>query len=77
MSEYILYYLKCVATEDNLSLIFHVAQRVKGVADNIDPSKQADENLYVLSDLSQALIRSWEEQNNWTMQSWPGKMRLP
>jgi sister-chromatid-cohesion protein PDS5 len=77
MSEYILYYLKCVATEDNLSLIFHVAQRVKGVADNIAPSKQADENLYVLSDLSQALVRSWEEQNNWTMQSWPGKMRLP
>jgi sister-chromatid-cohesion protein PDS5 len=77
MSEYILYYLKCVSTEENLSLIFHVAQRVKGVADNIAPSKQADENLYVLSDLSQALIRSWEEQNNWTMQSWPGKMRLP
>lgn len=77
MSEYILFYLKCVATEDNLSLIFHVAQRVKGVADNIAPSKQADENLYVLSDLSQALVRSWEEQNSWTMQSWPGKMRLP
>lgn len=77
MSEYILYYLKCVATEDNLSLIFHVAQRVKGVADGIAPSTQADENLYILSDLSQALIRSWEEHNNWTMQSWPGKMRLP
>ncbi|KAF2993425.1 hypothetical protein E8E13_000182 [Curvularia kusanoi] len=77
MSEFILYYLKCVATEENLSLIFHVAQRVKGVADNINPSKQSDENLYILSDLSQALIRSWEEQNNWTMQSWPGKMRLP
>ncbi|CAO2651464.1 Nn.00g040340.m01.CDS01 [Neocucurbitaria sp. VM-36] len=77
MSEYILYYLKCVATEENLSLIFHVAQRVKGVADGIEPSRQADENLYVLSDLAQALIRSWEEQNGWTMQSWPGKMKLP
>jgi sister-chromatid-cohesion protein PDS5 len=77
MSEYILYYLKCVATEDNLSLIFHVAQRVKGVADGIAPSRQADENLYVLSDLAQALIRAWEEQNGWTMQSWPGKMKLP
>lgn len=77
MSEYILYYLKCVATEENLSLIFHVAQRVKGVADGIRPSRRADENLYVLSDLSQALIRSWEEQNGWTMQSWPGKMKLP
>jgi sister-chromatid-cohesion protein PDS5 len=77
MSEYILYYLKCVATEENLSLIFHVAQRVKGVADGIAPTRKADENLYVLSDLAQALIRSWEEQNNWTMQSWPGKMKLP
>ena len=77
MSEYILYYLKCVATEENLSLIFHVAQRVKGVADGIAPSTQADENLYVLSDLAQALIRAWEEQSGWTMQSWPGKMKLP
>ncbi|KAH8704565.1 sister chromatid cohesion and DNA repair protein [Phaeosphaeriaceae sp. PMI808] len=77
MSEYILYYLKCVATKDNLSLIFHVAQRVKGVADGIAPSRQADENLYVLSDLAQALIRAWEEQNGWTMQSWPGPMKLP
>jgi sister-chromatid-cohesion protein PDS5 len=77
MSEYILFYLKCMATEDNLSLIFHVAQRVKGVADGIAPSAQADKNLYVLSDLAQALIRAWEEQNGWTMQSWPGKMKLP
>ncbi|KAF2846424.1 hypothetical protein T440DRAFT_458415 [Plenodomus tracheiphilus IPT5] len=77
MSEYILYYLKCAATEENLSLIFHVAQRVKGVADGIVPTEQADERLYILSDLAQALIRSWEEQNGWTMQSWPGKMKLP
>ncbi|EMD92740.1 hypothetical protein COCC4DRAFT_40939 [Bipolaris maydis ATCC 48331] len=77
MSEYILYYLKCVATEENLPLIFHVAQRVKGVADGISPSRQADENLYILSDLAQALIRSWEEQNNWAMQLYPGKMKLP
>ncbi len=77
MSEYILFYLKTVATEDNLSLIFHVAQRVKSVADGITQTKQADENFYVLSDLSQALIRSWEEQNGWTMQSWSGKMKLP
>lgn len=77
MSEYILYYLKCVATEENLSLIFHVAQRVKSVADGIAPSTAADENLYVTSDLAQALIRSWEEQSNWTIQSYPGKMKLP
>ncbi|KAF2201149.1 hypothetical protein GQ43DRAFT_480972 [Delitschia confertaspora ATCC 74209] len=77
MTQYILFYLKSVATPDNLSLIFHVAQRVKGVADGITPSMTADENLYVLSDLSQAVIRIWEEQNGWSMQSWPGKLKLP
>ncbi|KAF2015391.1 sister chromatid cohesion and DNA repair protein [Aaosphaeria arxii CBS 175.79] len=77
MSHYILFYLKAVATQDNLSLIFHVAQRVKGVAEGLKPSVKADENLYILSDLSQALIRIWEEQNGWSMQSWPGKLKLP
>ena len=77
MSDYILFYLKSVATPDNLSLIYHVAQRVKGVADGIMSSTQANENLYVLSDLAQALIRIWEEQNAWSMQSWPGKLKLP
>lgn len=77
MSKYILFYLKTVATADNISLIYHVAQRVKGVADGITSSAEADENLYVLSDLSQALIRSWEEQNGWSMQSWPGKLNMP
>ncbi|KAH7117873.1 armadillo-type protein [Dendryphion nanum] len=77
MSQYILFYLKTVATQDNLSLIYHVAQRVKGVAEGIHPSAKADENLYILSDLAQTLIRSWEEQNGWSMQSWPGKLKLP
>lgn len=77
MTQYILFYLKTVSTPDNLSLIYHVAQRVKGVADGITPSVTADENLYVLSDLSQAVIRLWEEQHGWSMQSWPGKMKLP
>lgn len=77
MSRYIIFYLKCVATPDNLSLIFYVAQRVKGVQDGISSTPQAAKNLYILSDLSQALIRLWEEQNGWSMQSWPGKLSLP
>jgi sister-chromatid-cohesion protein PDS5 len=77
MSAFILYYLKCVATEDNLPLIYHMAGRVKTVRDGIDASGQTDENLYVLSDLAQALILAWEDQNGWSMQSWPGKQKLP
>lgn len=77
MAKYILFYLKSVATSENISLIYHVAQRVKGVADGISQSAQADERLYVLSDLSQALIRIWEDVHGWSMQSWPGKTKLP
>ncbi|KAF1961577.1 hypothetical protein CC80DRAFT_488048 [Byssothecium circinans] len=77
MSSFILYYLKCVATEDNLALIYHMAGRVKTVRDGIDASGQTDENLYILSDLAQALILAWEDQNGWSMQSFPGKQKLP
>ena len=73
--KYILFYLKTVATEENLALIYHVAQRVKSVQDVIDPSKS--EKLYCLSDLAQALVRRFEEVNGWSMQVWPGKIRLP
>ncbi len=71
---YIVFYLKAVATEQNLGLIYHVAQRVKSVQDAIDPEKSA--NLYCLSDLSQAVIRRFEELHGWSMQAWPGKIRL-
>ncbi|KAF2751452.1 hypothetical protein M011DRAFT_114758 [Sporormia fimetaria CBS 119925] len=77
MSKYILFYLKCVATSDNLPLIYQMAQRVKGVADGITSSEDADQKLYILSDLAQSLIRYWEEQNGWSMQAYPGKLKLP
>lgn len=72
---YILYYLNTVASEDNLSLIYKAAQRVKQAKDAI-PDSDSD-NLYVLSDLTQALVKKYEEKRGWSMQSWPGKVGLP
>jgi sister-chromatid-cohesion protein PDS5 len=74
MATYIVYYLRPVATRDNISLIFHVAQRVKAVADGID---KASTNIYVLSDLAQALTRRWDERHDWNMHTWPAKVNLP
>ncbi|KAF2456558.1 armadillo-type protein [Lineolata rhizophorae] len=73
-AQYILFYLRCVANQDNLSLIYHVAQRVKSATPAAD---QPSINLYILSDLSQEVIRRFEEQRGWSMQAWPGRLRLP
>lgn len=72
---YIMFYLKAVANERNLAVIFHAAQRVKAVQDGLDPSKS--QVLYVLSDLAQAVIRRYEEVMGWSMQMFAGKMTLP
>ncbi|KAL7275171.1 Sister chromatid cohesion protein pds5 [Rhizina undulata] len=74
-AKYILFYLKAVATEENLSLIYYVAQRVKQFRDGITPENS--ENLYYLSELSQAVIRRYGDYHHWTIQTWPGKLRLP
>ncbi|KAL8676167.1 MAG: hypothetical protein Q9186_007285 [Xanthomendoza sp. 1 TL-2023] len=84
LSRYIIFYLQNVATEDNLSLIYHIAQRVKACRDAISStpapdtsSTEADERLYHLSDLAQITIRKYEDLHNWTIQTLPGKARLP
>lgn len=80
-AKYITFYLSCVATESTLSLIYHVAQRVKsvqdGLADTWDSDEASSSNLYVLSDLAQAVIREWMEQKRWTLQVQAGKVALP
>lgn len=74
-AKYIMFYLETIACEENLSLIFYLAQRVKQVGDAVNPAES--ENLYYLSDLSQALIRRYEDEKNWSMQSYPGRIALP
>ncbi|KAL8953571.1 MAG: hypothetical protein Q9222_000566 [Ikaeria aurantiellina] len=82
-ARYLIFYLQNVATEDNLSLIYHIAQRVKQCRDAVIPdtsdnsSTEADERLYHLSDLAQITIRKYEDFHSWTIQTMPGKVRLP
>ncbi|KAF1822478.1 uncharacterized protein K489DRAFT_381241 [Dissoconium aciculare CBS 342.82] len=75
--EYIMFYLKNVATETNLPHIYKFAQAMKamGIQDRIDPNKS--ENLYVLSDLSEAIIRQYQEIRGWSLPVLPGKPALP
>ncbi|KAG9792142.1 hypothetical protein KCU95_g5470, partial [Aureobasidium melanogenum] len=73
--DYMMFYLKTVATPANIALIYHIAQRMKSVRDGIDESKS--ENLYCLSDIAQAVIHRYQELQGWSMSVWSGKPRLP
>ena len=76
-SRYLIFYLQAVATAENVSLIYNIAQRVKQCRDAIIPSSAMDENLYHLSDLAQLSIRKFEEAHSWNIQTLPGKISLP
>lgn len=85
-SKYICFYLSAVATEENLSLIFHISQRVKQARDAVTDTNDMSERLYVLSDLAQATIRNWADnvspqtphaRGTNLLQTWPGKVSLP
>ncbi|KAJ5102175.1 hypothetical protein NUU61_004397 [Penicillium alfredii] len=88
-SRYILFYLSAVANEQNLSLIFHVAQRVKQFRDGITKSDEISTRLHTLSDLAQATIRRfadiYSQQHKFgggsggtnILQTYPGKMGVP
>lgn len=76
-TRYILFYLQNVANADNLSLIFHIAQRVKQTRDAITSSEFTNEALWTLSDLAQLAIRKFEEERGWSIDVIPFKVRLP
>ncbi|KAI0023124.1 armadillo-type protein [Xylariomycetidae sp. FL0641] len=74
-ARYLLYYVSNVATESNFGMIFKYAERVKQTRDGIKP--EASENLYVISDLAQSVLRKWQERKNWSFQAYSGKVGLP
>ncbi|RAH87632.1 hypothetical protein BO86DRAFT_414707 [Aspergillus japonicus CBS 114.51] len=88
-ARYILFYLQAVANEHNLSLIFHIAQRVKQTRDGITKSDEISTRLHTLSDLAQATIRRfadiYAQQRRFgganggasILQTYPGKMGVP
>ncbi|OAA55565.1 sister chromatid cohesion and DNA repair protein [Niveomyces insectorum RCEF 264] len=74
-ARYIVFYLNNVATEARLGLIYKYAERVKQTLDGINP--EASENLYVLSDLTQATIRRFQQRKGWVFESYPDKVGVP
>ncbi|KAF7975521.1 hypothetical protein HWV62_9337 [Athelia sp. TMB] len=63
-SKYIEFYLDLVATPDNISLLYHLAMKAKT-------------NFYAISELAQELIKNRTQIHSWSLQSFPGKVKLP
>jgi sister-chromatid-cohesion protein PDS5 len=73
--KYIDFYLDALANAENVGLLYHLATKLKGVRD-VETSAHSD-NLYTLSELAQLYIRLRAASQNWTIQTYPGKTRLP
>lgn len=72
---YIRFYLDCVATEQNIGLLFYLAGRLKTVRDGA--SQGASENLYSLSELTQLVIKQKAAKNSWRLEQFPGNFKVP
>lgn len=72
---YLEFFLDCLCNSSNISLFYYLATRVKGVRDA--ESQGASENLYALSELAQLVINRRAHAQGWTVESYPGQVRLP
>ncbi|KAG9013484.1 hypothetical protein FRB94_002559 [Tulasnella sp. JGI-2019a] len=75
MSKYIAFFVDLLATADNVSLLFHLAGKTKTVRDT--ESREYSENLYVMSELAQHIVKTRAQSQAWPLPSFPGKTKLP
>ena len=84
-SRILIFYVQLIATQENVSLLYYFASRVKQHRDATiatsdyeaeDPSEEIL-NLYRVSELAQLVIKNFADSKNWPMQTWPGKIGLP
>ncbi|KAG8216411.1 hypothetical protein J3R82DRAFT_6516 [Butyriboletus roseoflavus] len=75
IAKYIEFYLDLIASSDNIALLYHLAMKAKTVRDS--ESHTYSENLYTTAELAQELIKARTQARSWTLQSYPGKVKLP
>ncbi|KZO98450.1 hypothetical protein CALVIDRAFT_495831 [Calocera viscosa TUFC12733] len=74
MAKYIRFYFDLVCTAENLPLLWHLAGRLKTV-DDADPS--FSENVFIISELAQHLLKRLAATHNWSISNYPAKVELP
>ncbi|KAK0534137.1 Sister chromatid cohesion protein pds5 [Tilletia horrida] len=72
---YIDFYLSTLVSAENIGLYFHLAAKLKTVRDK--ETMDATDNLYALSEFAQLLIKRRARLQGWTIDTYPGKVKLP
>ncbi|KAI0037137.1 cohesin-associated protein Pds5 [Vararia minispora EC-137] len=75
MARYIEFYCEQIANAETVSLLYHLAGRLKTVRDA--GSHTHSENLYALSELAQHVIKMKAQAHGWALEVYPKKFKLP
>lgn len=83
--KFLFMYLSNISKESNISFLYYIASRVKQYRDatiliNAYETEQVPSQavqLYRIAELCQLMIKEYADFKNFTLQSWPGKMKLP
>lgn len=88
--DYLVFYFDSVAIQENFSLLYYLAERVKNYQDLIaeeeasDSAEQSDTQLtkptariYVIGELAQMVLLAIKEKRGWQHSAYPGKLNLP
>jgi len=75
LASYVQFYLDLIASSENISLLYYLAQKGKTVRD--PESHSSSENFYVMCELAEYLIKARAQAHSWTLTTYPGKVKLP
>ncbi|KAJ1807474.1 Sister chromatid cohesion protein pds5 [Coemansia sp. RSA 2523] len=75
-AHYVDFYISCVCSAQNVSLLFCLAAKVKSARSKVQGG-QHTQRLYVLSELAQFLLREKSKAANWPVNVYPGELQLP
>ncbi|RKP06375.1 armadillo-type protein [Thamnocephalis sphaerospora] len=74
-AKYLAFFVETCTMPANVSFIFHIVTRLKSVRDADTEDKS--ENIYILSEVAQVIVRQRCTAHQWTLTTYPGEIQLP
>lgn len=87
--DYLVFYFDSVAIQENFSLLYYLAERVKNYKDMIvedndtEAARQTEKSItsstriYVIGEIAQMILLAIKDRRGWQHSAYPGKLNLP